>query len=161
MLIKTNNQPIYVKMLFKSWLNMSTNCENDNENFYNVSSTTTYILCHNLIISTVIGELSNEPISFFSAIYSHTCQVVAKIVEQKLFSQIFSKFNAFRLVEYSIFFTHPKPPPNTSTCPWCLHWFPCSTMTKVHPRISHCIWWSWRRHGYELVVQCIHVIWRK
>ena len=77
MLIKINNRPIYVKMLFKSWLNMSTNCENDYENFYYVSSTTTYILCHNLIIvSIVIGELSNEPISFFSAIYSHTCQVV-------------------------------------------------------------------------------------
>ena len=103
---------------------MSTNCENNYENFYNVSSTTMYTLCHNLIIvSTVIGELSNEPISFFSAIYSRTCQVVAKIVKQKLFSQIFSKFYAFRLVEYPIFFTRPKPPPDASTCPWCLHWW--------------------------------------
>ena len=111
---------------------MSMNCENNYENFYNVSSTTMYTLCHNLIIvSTVIGELSNEPISFFFAIYGRTCQVVAKIVEQKLFSQIFSKFYAFRLVEYPIFFTRPKPPPDASTYPWCLHWCPCSTMTKI------------------------------
>ena len=66
------------------------------------------------------------------------------------------------LAQYPISFTSPKPPAYASTFPWCLHWCPCPTMTKVHPRISKSMMcWSWRRHGWGLVVQCIHVIWRK
>ena len=88
--------------------------------------------------------------------HNFTCQPLQKIL------WFFVVVVRVPLAQYPISFTSPKPPAYASIFPWCLHWCRSPTMTKLHPRISKSMmWWSWRRHGWGLVVQCIHVIWRK